>query len=75
MYHNQCLSKNKKKVTHFQMKIVIFTGVKNRCMLHGRVFVMKDQTKINFYGCVSTIVIGCNTVLLQNRSYLFFPFL
>ena len=22
------------------MKIVIFTGVKNRCMLHGRVFVM-----------------------------------
>ena len=22
------------------LKIVIFTGVKNRCMLHGRVFVM-----------------------------------
>ena len=22
------------------MKIVIFTGVKNRCMMHGRVFVM-----------------------------------
>ena len=23
-----------------QMKIVIFTAVKNQCMLHGRVFVM-----------------------------------
>ena len=22
------------------MKIVIFTGVKNRCMLHGRIFIM-----------------------------------
>ena len=33
------LSKNKKNITYFQMKIVIFTGVKNRCMLHGRVFV------------------------------------
>ena len=24
----------------FELKIVIFTPVKNRCMLHGRVFVM-----------------------------------
>ena len=24
-----------------QLKIVIFTAVKNRCMLHGHVFVMK----------------------------------
>ena len=29
-----------KIVTKFQVKIVIFTDVKNRCMLHGRVFVM-----------------------------------
>ena len=28
-----------KIVKKFQMKIVIFTPVKNRCMLHGRVFV------------------------------------
>ena len=34
------MSKNKKIVKENQMKIVIFTGVKNRCMLHGRVFVM-----------------------------------
>ena len=31
------LSKNKKIVKYFQMKIVIFMGVKNRCLLHGRV--------------------------------------
>ena len=29
-----------KIVTKFQLKIVIFTAVKNRCILHGRVFVM-----------------------------------
>ena len=29
-----------KIVKNFQMKIVIFTAVRNRCMLHGRVFVM-----------------------------------
>ena len=30
-----------KKVKRNQQKIVFFTAVKNRCMLHGRVFVMK----------------------------------
>ena len=30
-----------KIVKKFQLKIVIFTDVKNRCMLHGHVFVMK----------------------------------
>ena len=34
------LSKIKKIVKKFQMKIVIFTGMKNCCRLHGRVFVM-----------------------------------
>ena len=34
------LSKNKEIVKKNQMKIVIFTGVKIRCMLHGRVFVI-----------------------------------
>ena len=29
-----------KIVKHIQLKIVIFTAVKNRCILHGRVFVM-----------------------------------
>ena len=30
-----------KKVKNFQLKIVIFTTVKNHCILHGHVFVMK----------------------------------
>ena len=29
-----------KIVIKFQLKIVIFSAVKNRCILHGRVFVM-----------------------------------
>ena len=32
--------KKKKKKKNKQPKIVIFTAVKNRCMLHGRVFVI-----------------------------------
>ena len=34
------LSKNKKNVAIFSLKITIFTAFKNRCILHGRVFVM-----------------------------------
>ena len=30
-----------------QMKIVIFSAVKNRCMLHGRVCVMKEVVGSN----------------------------
>ena len=40
MYPQSLLSKNMKIVKIFQLKIAIFTAVKNRCMLHGRVFVM-----------------------------------
>ena len=41
------LSKNKKIVKHFQIKNVIFTGMINRCMLHGCVFVM-DSIVVGF---------------------------
>ena len=34
-----------KIIKKIQMKIVIFTPVKNRCMLHGRVFVMRRIIK------------------------------
>ena len=37
------LSKNMKIVQKIQLKIVIFTAMKNRCILHGRVFVMLVQ--------------------------------
>ena len=33
-----------KIVKTFQLKIVIFTAVKERCMLHGHVFVMNGET-------------------------------
>ena len=32
----------------FQLKIVIFTPVKNRCILHGHVFVMNYRSSIRF---------------------------
>ena len=34
------LSKNKKNITFFLMKIIIFTAMKNRRILHGRVLGM-----------------------------------
>ena len=43
MYTQSVLSKNMKKDKRFQLKIVIFTAVKNRCILHGRVFVMQGE--------------------------------
>ena len=36
-----------KKVKKKTPKIVIFTAVKNRCMLHGRVFIMKQELHIH----------------------------
>ena len=40
------------------MKIVIFTGMKNRCMLHGRVFVMnidREFLYLNRLVCVGSV--------------------
>ena len=35
-----------KIVEKIKLKIVIFTAVKNRCILHGRVFVMLYSVKL-----------------------------
>ena len=37
------LSKNKKNITIFNLKIIFFTAVKNCIILHGRVFVMNGN--------------------------------
>ena len=39
-YFCYVLSKNKKNITIFHLKIIVFTAVKNRLILHGHVFVM-----------------------------------
>ena len=54
-----------KIVKRILLKIVIFTAVKNRCILHGRVFVMNCSIRILF--SVSTtlgINISLNCILL-----------
>ena len=49
-----------KIVKKIQLKIVIFTAVKNCCILHGRVFVMfynkNNTTLINLYQNIEIIV-------------------
>ena len=39
-----------KKVKRIHLKIVIFTAVKNRCILHGRVFLMKSYDNCDDFG-------------------------
>ena len=39
--HNICFEQKYENSKTNQLKTVIFTAVKNPCMLHGRVFVMK----------------------------------
>ena len=39
------LSKNKKNIKSFHLKIKIFTVLKNCCILQGRVFVMGNTSK------------------------------
>ena len=43
VYPQSVLSKNMKIVKKIQPKIVIFTAVKNGCMLHGCVFMMHSS--------------------------------
>ena len=38
--HNICFEQKYENSKKNQLKIVIFTAVKKRCLLHGRVFVM-----------------------------------
>ena len=43
--HNICCEQKYENIQNFQLKIVIFTAVKNRGILHGPVFVMTQQAK------------------------------
>ena len=56
------LIKNMKKVKNIQTKIVIFTAVKNRCMLHGRVFVMYK------FACFNSHKLGYVNICLEGTS-------
>ena len=48
------LSKNKKNIKKFLLKIFIFYNFKNTCILHGRVFVMHSGNQVHSgVGCVA----------------------
>ena len=40
-----------KIIKTIKLKIVIFTAVKNRCILHGRVFVMPTDLTVHCANC------------------------
>ena len=41
--HNICFEQKYENIKKNQLKIVIFTSVKYRCILHGRVFIMSSE--------------------------------
>ena len=50
------LSKNKKNITIFHLKIIIFTAVKNCCILHGRVIVMRYSVSLSAIDLISNLL-------------------
>ena len=57
-----------KIVQKIQLKSVIFTVVKNRCMLHGRVFVMKPH--LNTLECNKILGVYTSFILQTNTGFL-----
>ena len=64
-----------KKVTFFHLKIIIFTALKNRSVLHGRVFVFVDQQQGNETDCSVCLSGGSGRVLLRALIKLLIYFL
>ena len=68
MYPIYVLSKNKKNIKNFHLKIIIFTAVKYCCILHGHVCVMctwnqsslmKDPNRRSTFRIVQTTAALC----------------
>ena len=57
--HNICFEQNYENSKKNQLKIVIFTAVKNRCILHGRVFVMCNLLHANLFNSKEIIIASC----------------
>ena len=53
-----------KKVKRFRLKIVNFTAMKNRCMLHGRVFKMFVFVVILFLVFVKCKAFTVNQIMI-----------
>ena len=82
------LSKNKKNITIFHLKISIFTAVKNCSILHGRVFVIctcslytifQFETKgrglfliVLFLGVIAYYVLNCTEKILDHHVIMIF---
>ena len=56
---------NFKIVKQILQKIVIFTALKNRCILHGRVFVMQYDNYIGEETLIETYSIWLNAEILK----------
>ena len=61
-----------KIVKKFQIKIVIFTVVKNRCILHGRVFVMCFLVCVSEFDILYSFELTLFYILLRENDFLLF---
>ena len=60
-------AKNKKNITIFHLKIIIFRAVKNHCVLHGRVFVMAQYIELSFDGACRMGMQACACCVIEIR--------
>ena len=60
-------SKNKKKITIFHQKIIIFTTVKYCCILYGRVFVMRYSNYHKVPKFLDARKLCCNLPKIQTK--------
>ena len=67
--HINVLSKNKKNITIFQLKINIFTVVKNYSILHGRVCIMKAALVMVFSYLIFVTVSFVLSVILTSIPF------
>ena len=68
--HNLCFEQKYENSKKNQLKIVIFTDVKNRCMLHGRVFVMRRPGLSQTWSEILNTRQFLCSVLLRMKFYL-----
>ena len=74
--HNICFEQKYENSKKNQLKIVIFTAVKNRCVLHGRVFVISlaqfFMLSFHLFLCLPLLfvpfIVPCRIVLAMREA-------
>ena len=65
--HNQSFEQQKKNITNFHLKIIIFTAMKNCNVLHRHVFVMVESFQLP--GLHPKVKLNIQTFFMRIKQY------